>query len=103
MVDSINIKGKDLKLKFTFNSFNYMEDFNIKDFEEMEDKPFKLVPILTMLLMGALNHNPKIKISMEIVQDFLEEYVVENDLNELLDNLIVLLQDSNFFKSLQKN
>lgn len=99
---NININGKEQELKFTFNSFKYMTDFNLKDIELMESKPFMVVPMAELLLLGALNHNPKVFIPMSMVDEFLEEYISENSINDLLAELMGLLQDSSFFKSLQK-
>lgn len=98
----IEINGGEYTLKYTFNSFKYMEDFDISVFEELERKPFKIAVFTEMLLMGALNHDPKLKIPVQFVQNYLENYVVENSLNTLLEELMALLQNSNFFKSLQK-
>lgn len=98
----IKFKGKDVELKFTFNSFKYMEEFDVTELENVESKPFKLIPIIEMLLMGALNNNPKVKVNYVDVQNFLEEYVEENSIADLLEQLMELLQESNFFKSLQK-
>ena len=98
---NIKIKGKDVELKYTFNSFNNMEDFDINELTEIESKPFKMVRITETLLMGAVNNNPKIKFTHDDVVDFLEEYVIENSISKLIEELINLLQDSNFFKSLQ--
>jgi len=99
----VNIKGKDRELKFTFNSFKYMENFDVKELEEVENKPFKLIPLIEMLLMGALNNDPTDKVSVVDVEIFLEDFIEEGSVSDLLNELMELLQDSNFFKSLQKN
>ena len=39
----ITVGGKDYEVKYTFNSFQYMEDFDIEAFEQAEKKPFKLI------------------------------------------------------------
>lgn len=101
-MSTVKIKGREVELKYTFNSFKYMADFNANDFNEMESKPFKIIPMLGMLLMGAVNHNPKIKISEDLVNEYLEEFAVEGDISSLMEELMTLLQESNFFKSLQK-
>lgn len=98
----INIKNKEVELKFTFNSFKYMGDFDLSALGEMEVKPFKIIPLAETLLLGAVNNNPKLRFSEFDVAEFLEEYVNGNSLPELLEELITLLQESNFFKSLQK-
>ena len=99
----VKIGEKEIKLKFTFNSFKYMEDFDLNDVSMLEEKPFKIVSVMETLLMGALNNSPKVEVSVEEVQDYLEAFIVDGDLTELLKELIDLLQESNFFKSLQKN
>ena len=98
----VKIGETNYTLKFTFNSFKYMEDFDLNEINKLEEKPFKIVGILETLLMGALNNNPKVVVSEEDVQNYLEKYMEDGDLAELLQTLIDLLQDSNFFKSLQK-
>ena len=98
----IKIGKKDYELKFTFNSFNYMQEFDLTALNDIETKPFKMIPVVTMLLMGAVNNSPKNTVSTDDVYTFLEEYIKENSLAELLETLIGLLEDSDFFKSLQK-
>lgn len=100
---NIKIKGKDVELKYTFNSFNYMGEFDLKGIEEMENKPFKIVPMLQILLMGAVNSSVKQKFSLGDVQAFIEKYMDEEEsITDLLETLMTLLQESHFFKSLQK-
>lgn len=99
---TIKFKGKEQELKFTFNSFKYMTDFEISVFAEVEDKPFKIIPLLEMLLLGALNSNSKVIVDIVDVQEFLEEFVEDGEIGSLLEDLMQLLQDCNFFKSLQK-
>ena len=79
-----------------------MEDFELSQLEELETKPFKMVSLSTMLLLGALNHNPKVVFEEEDVQVALEKFIEKGSLSELLETLFNLLQDSSFFKSLQK-
>lgn len=98
----INIKGKEKELKFTFNSFRYMQGFNLKELDEIETQPFKIINVVETLLVGALNCDQKEKFSLMDADAFLEEYIEENSLPELLDNLMSELQASSFFKSLQK-
>lgn len=100
---NINIKGKDIEVKYTFNSFKYMGDFDLSEIEQVETKPFKLIPIVETLLIGGVNNDPRVKFTILDVSTFLEEYVVENAITDLLEELMELLQASNFFKSLQKN
>lgn len=98
----VKIGKRDVELNFTFNSFKYMEDFDISAFAEAETKPFKILGMIQMLLMGAVNNNPKVKISEEEVQEYLENLIEEGQLSDLLEALMKLLEDSSFFKSLQK-
>ena len=100
---NIVFDGKERELKYTFNSFEFMEEFDLGILEEAEAKPFKILPLIRMLLLGALNHNStEYKTNDNEVVSFLEEYIIENDISELLTELMDLLGESNFFKSLQK-
>lgn len=96
------IKNKEVDLKFTFNSFKYMEDFDLSAIETIEAKPFKIIPLLETLLLGAVNCDPKQKFTVIDVQNFIEIFVEEGSITDLLEELMTLLQDSRFFKSLQK-
>jgi len=99
---NINIDGKDVELGFSYNSFKYMQDFDLSELVGMEGKPFKIITITESLLIGAVNCDPKVKFPEAKVTEFLEEYVVENSIADLLEELMKLLEDSHFFKSLQK-
>jgi len=98
----IQISGQSKELKFTFNSFKHMGEFDIKELQTIEQYPFKVIPIVTMLLMGALNSDRKTVFTVNQVEDFLEQYMEENSIMELLEELMNKLQESGFFKSLQK-
>lgn len=98
---NVTIGNKEYELKYTFNSFRYMEEFDVGELQMIETKPFKIIPILRILLHGAVNHNPKQKVSIDNVDAFLEEYSETGDIGDLLEELINLLEESNFFKSLQ--
>jgi hypothetical protein len=99
-----NIKGKERELKFTYNSFKHMEDLDFERLEEAERKPFIIAGFCSTLLFGALNHNPKARvISQEEVDEELEVFVENGgSVSDLFQSLFDLLQESNFFKSLQK-
>lgn len=102
-MSTVNIKSKEYELKFTFNSFKYMEDFNIGDVGDIEKKPFKIIGILETLLFGAVNHDPKYIVKIHDVQYYLEQFVNnDGDIVTLFEELMTLLQESSFFKSLQK-
>lgn len=103
MVKFIEIKGKQRELKFTFNSFKYMEEFDVGELETVETKPFKLIAIIQDMLFGAVNNDKKQFVPLEDVEQFLETYIdEEKPLDELFTILMEKLQDSGFFKSLQK-
>lgn len=96
------LKDKELEVKFTFNSFLFMEDFNVKDLEEVETKPFKMLGVLRILLLGGFNHNDKIRYGLATVDAFLQEYMVEGSIGDLMEQIMDELYKSDFFKSLQK-
>lgn len=98
----VKIGKKEQDLKFTFNSFRYMEDFDLDEISTIEKKPLRMINVLHILLMGALNHDPKVVFSAQEVMDYLENFAEDGDISELFENLIQLLQDSSFFKSLRK-
>lgn len=100
----ITIKSKEVELKYSFHSLKYMKDFSLKELEDIEDKPMLLASALETLLMGAVNHRRTEQFTLGNVQDFLEQYIdeEENDMVELLQNLMKLLEESGFFKSLRK-
>lgn len=99
----INYKDKEIQLKYTFNSFKYMEDVNLGDLEGLEQTPFRLVGILQGLLLGALNNDPKVYYTPIQVDEILENIIEDEDSNlaETLEGLVELLKESSFFKSLQ--
>lgn len=99
----INIKGQEVELKYTFNSFKYMQELDMGELQELERKPFKILNAAELLLLGAVNHNPAKKFSIGDVQAFLEKFIVDGSISDLLEELMNSLQESNFFKSLQKN
>lgn len=103
-MSTVTINNKEYELKFTFNSFKYMQDLDLSSLEEMEKKPFMIAPLIETLLMGAVNHNAKMKVKEEDIVAYLDEFVAgdENSLVDFLEELISLLQTSSFFKSLQK-
>lgn len=99
----IEINGIIHNAQFTFNSFKYMENFNLADLKTIEDTPFKVVPFLENLLMGALNSNPRTRVALADVDDYLDNLIESGgSLSDLMDELLNLLEESNFFKSLQK-
>lgn len=91
-----------LKLEYSFNSFKFMEELNMEDLSELDIKPFKMIGIAEILLTGALNHNPKVIYNEVMINDILVNITNEGKLVELLEHLIDKLQESSFFKSLQK-
>lgn len=97
----ITVKEKEYKIKFTFNSFNYLKDFDINELDTIEGTPFKMPLITKTLLFGALNNNPKEYFDDEQVDQILEDYMETENIGELLVLLVEVLQESSFFKSLQ--
>lgn len=97
----VKFKGKDKELKFTFNSFRYMEDFDISEMDEMENKPFKIIGLTEKLALGAFNSDPKRVVTQEQVSEFLEDYAEENSIIDLMTGLMEELEKSSFFKNLQ--
>ena len=97
----IKIKGKDVELKFTYNSFRYMEDLDINDISKIETNPFKVIRINEILLLGALNNNPKKIYEFDVVQEYLETALEEGNLFQVSEQLMGLLEKSSFFQNLQ--
>ena len=98
---TIEIQGKQVELKYSFNSFKYMAELNLSELSELEEKPFKVIPITEQLLFGAVNNNPSVIITVDSVQTYLEGVLEKGELFDLVEQLIELLQASDFFKSLQ--
>ena len=98
----VKFRDEELELKYTFNSFKYMRDFDMGVLQTIETKPFEIIPLLEALLLGAMNNDPKKKFSIIQVDEFLEEYMETESMMELLNFLMEQLQESSFFKSLQK-
>lgn len=94
--------GKDVEMKYSFNSFRYMEELDPKALQTLDSAPFKIVGIVETLLRGALNHNPNKKFSNDDVVEIIEEVMKESRLLELLEFLLDELQKSSFFKNLQE-
>lgn len=100
---TFKINGKEIEIKYTFNSFNYMTDLDFSSMQGMESKPFAIAPMCHMLVLGGVNHNPKArKYSAEDVSEALELFLEDGDIVELFEGLMEELEKSNFFKSLQK-
>jgi len=101
----ITFKGKEVELKYTFNSFRYMEEFDINDLGELDRKPFKLIGVVEHLLTGALNYSPNSIYKQVDILAYIEEEMEkeDGDIAGLLTGLVELLEKSNFFKNLQKS
>lgn len=97
----INVNEKDYELAFTFNSTKYLSDFDFSVMDELQQKPFKIIGLCEQLLFATLNHNPKKVVSLDVVNQHLEEVTINGELIELFENLTKLMTDSDFFKSLQ--
>ena len=98
----INIKGKDLEIKFTYNSMKYMQEFDITSFAEVEHKPFKAIALIRELLFAGLNHDPKVVIGEITIDEYIESSIEEGKFQELMEEVINKLNESDFFQSLQK-
>ncbi len=98
----VKLGNREVELKYTFNSFKYMQEFSPTVLEEVEDKPFKIIPFLEILVMGAVNHNKKNRFTEDEVDEFLEEYFNDGDISELIETLMAELENSGFFKKLQQ-
>lgn len=98
----VKFNGKDLELKYTFNSFKYMKEFSTTMFDKVNENPFLIIDVLEVLLLGALNHDKKKVFTEDDVDNILEELSDNGQLSEVLEYLMELLQNSSFFKGLQK-
>lgn len=101
MMEGIKLGGKNAILKYSFNSFKYMEDLDLSVMNELENKPFKIIGLAEMMLMGAVNNDPRNLFTVDMVQEYLEKEIADGKLMDLLTKLMELLQESDFFKSLQ--
>lgn len=97
------IGGREVEFKFTFNSFLYMEDLDLTVFEQFETKPLKMIPVTKMLVTGAANNDPQKFFNQKDITEYIESQIKEGKFSELFEHLVKLLQDSDFFKSLQMN
>lgn len=97
----IEIDGKEVELKYTYNSFRYMEDLNVADIGNLEKNPFKVIKINEILLLGALNHNPKEVFGRDVVSKYLEDRMDDGTFFEVSEKLMELLEKSSFFQNLQ--
>ena len=67
----------------------------------METNPFKIIRLSEILMLGALNHNPKKVYGFEVVQEYLENCLEEGNLFEVSGELMEELEKSSFFQNLQ--
>lgn len=99
----VKIKDVDYEVKYTFNSFKFMKDFDISELGELEHKPFAVIDVVGKLLYGALNHDKRNVYLPATADDLLEAYSEEgNSIPELLELLMAELEESDFFKNLRK-
>lgn len=99
---TFKIKGKDVEVKFTFNSFKYMQDFDLSVLGNLESQPFMTIPVVEKLLLGGLNWNKAERYSLNEIDVALEEFIEDGDLGALIEGLMEELQASPFFKALQR-
>lgn len=95
------IKGKEVELAFTFRSFKFIKDFKMSEIAQLQDCPFMLIDVTETLLFGAVNNSRKAQFSRGDVAEALEEFANENSLPKLFEDLMGLLEESDFFKQLQ--
>lgn len=93
---------KEYELKFTYNSFKLMKNLDLGELELIESQPFRILEFTEQLLLGAINNNPRNKVGIDIVSEIVESKMESEELVEFMDTLIKLLEDSSFFKNLQK-
>lgn len=99
----LKIADRDYEFKFTFNSFKYIEDFDVTVLNTIDQTPFKIVGITEQLFYGALNHDRKVKYAPLTAGELMEVYLDEgNSITELFELLMLELEESDFFKNLQK-
>lgn len=96
------IKGEELKIKYTFNSFKFMREFDIRMVDEVQFKPFLVIPVIEQLLLGGLNYSPTKTFSIVDIDEAVEAFADYGDIKQLMEDLIAELKDSPFFKSLQR-
>jgi len=100
---TVTIKNKEYELYYTFNSFKHMDEFDLSVLESLETKPFMLINMAETLLHGALNTDRKNRVPIGVTSELLETYVEDGQsLSELVQLLMAELEESSFFKSLQK-
>lgn len=97
----INVNGTDVKLEYTYNSFKYMQDFDMGVLDNISNKPFKSIGICEELLFGALNHDKSKFYSFDVVSEIVEKSIEDGNFAELLSALMETLKDSDFFMNLQ--
>lgn len=99
----ITIDKKVYVLDYTFNSIRYMDNLNFNELQNIEETPFKFYTFTAKLFHGALNWNSKKFFSEDEAYALLEKYFEENPdkSKTLIEDLLNMLQESNFFKNLQ--
>lgn len=97
----IPVGDKEISIEYTFNSFKFMQDFDVTAMSEVENKPFKVIGILSSLLTGGLNSNPKRLVATDIVDMYTEQIIQSGLAVDVIEECFTELQESDFFKSLQ--
>lgn len=98
----VKVKDKDKELKYTFNSFKHMQNFDISSFAELDRFPFKIISLASEMLFGALNHDRHDFVPYIVAEEIVESKIEDGTIDELIEHMSTLLEESNFFKSLQK-
>lgn len=99
---NINYNGKQVEVKYTYNSFKFMREVDFAILNEIDRFPFKLFDLAESLLYGGLNHDRKVRYIADDVDAILEEVSEKGDLMEFVEGMIEELEKSGFFKSLHR-
>lgn len=99
----VKIRDKEIELKYTFNSYRHMRELNVAQMEEIGQKPFLIIDIVEQLLLGALNNEPTFLVTEDEIEVYVESVLKDGDIMELFNELVEKLEDSDFFKQLQKS
>ena len=98
---NINYKDKEIELKFTYNSFRYMEDLDINRLEQMDSNIFSMIGVSRDLLIGAINKEPSEKYTYADVDAILEPLTDSGEIVDFFREIFELLSNSGFLSRLR--
>lgn len=98
----VKVRDSVEQIKFTYNSFKYMKDFNIRSLEEISEKPFMMIQLCGQILLGGINHDRNKVYSLTDVDDIIERSVSNGTFTKMFTELVNVLTECDFFKSLQQ-